>query len=219
LDLPTLHTDEASGLIHRGPSDVYVWKEQRQYRTLDCKGRAVLDLGGHIGCFAKYALETLGAKKVTSVEPDPGNIFVFDANHSNDDRVTLIAGAVASGGVKSVDLQLAKTYSSKNRTDRAIRGREVVAVPAFDFLALLRKTRASVIKCDIEGAEYLLDWKSMPDRVHAIAMEYHHFEDAQLVQQHELHGTLCGMGFRPVDPGRVELGIQFQKVTTATYVR
>lgn len=217
------HTDPQTQLIHRGPSDMHVWQEQKTYSALKAEGKIVLDIGGHIGCFAKYACETLGAKEVISIEPDPRNIEFFKLNHSKHSRIELMEGALTSDCDPlvrgTIELQQAEKYSSKNRTDRPIRGRSTVTVDAINFRTLLENKKVEVIKCDIEGAEYLLDWDYLPERVTGIAIEYHHFDPDQLEKQHALHNNFLSQGFKPIVLGKVEEGVQFWKITTTIYGR
>lgn len=212
MELEHLRYDEELKFFHRGRSEIFVHNEQKSYGKIgDMKGKTVLDVGGHIGWFTKFCLD-LGAKTVVAVEPDPLTASIYRMNHKG----MLYEGAVVSDGRESLMLQLSHTYPSNNRSDREVRGRNGVEVKCFDFQDLINTHKPDIIKVDIEGAEYGLDW-TMPDCVTAIAIEYHQFDPQMLEQQRDIHNILLDQDFVAVVMPKDK--VTFQKITTGVYRR
>lgn len=210
--------DESLNFWHRGPADVFVGDEMKTYKALlgGAPYKTVLDVGGHIGWFARYSLNELGAEKVVSVEPSPNNAEVFLKNFENNSRVRLIQAGVTSDGSDHLTVQFNPKYPANNRTDRPIRGRKSQKVPAIDFVTLLNEVSPDLLKIDIEGAEYGLEF-TIPDCVRAVAIEYHQFDEYMLEEQIAIDSLLIGYGFRAVKaPKNAQT---FQKITTGVYLR
>lgn len=210
--------DEERKFWHRGPADIFVGDEMKTYKALleGAPYATVLDVGGHIGWFTKYALEKLGAQKVVAVEPSPNSAEVYRKNFAKDSRVIFIEGAVTSDDVEIIEVQFNPNYPANNRTDRAIRGRATCKVPAVDFTELVMGVSPDLIKVDIEGAEYGLEF-FIPNSVRAIAIEYHQFDEYMLDAQIKLHEHFLECGFRAVkSPKNIRT---FQKITTGVYLR
>ena len=151
--------------------DEYVVKEQRCYDLLldFAKGKVVMDIGGNIGAFAYSAIKH-GAKSVISFELDPDNITVF--TKQNLDQVKLIKGAIASHN-GTATLYLNKGKNKGMHSLQAIGGRETIQVKAYPFKKALTKYSPDLIKIDIEGGEFDLDFKNMPEFIQGIAIEIH----------------------------------------------
>ena len=212
MKLEHLRYDEELKFFHRGDSEIFVHNEQKSYGKLgDMKGKKILDVGGHIGWFTKFCLD-LGADSVVAIEPDPVTAGIYRMNHKG----MLYEGAVVSDGRESLTLQLSHTYPSNNRSDREVRGRDGVEVKCYDFQTLINEHKPDIIKVDIEGAEYGLNW-DIPDFVTAIAIEYHQFDPQMLEQQRKLHSSLLAQGFDAVVQPKDK--ITFQKITTGVYRR
>jgi FkbM family methyltransferase len=166
-----ISVDDKTGLNYReGTLDLFVIREQSTYKKLMkyVKGKRVLDIGGNIGAFAYTALEN-GAVKVDSFEPDASNIKMYKKQGLDS---TLYEYAVTDRDGK------AKFYlnSGKNKgmhTLRETRGREFVEVKTISFEKVLKKCKPQVLKIDIEGGEYGLDFDLIPDTVKVIAVEIH----------------------------------------------
>lgn len=159
-------------LVHTGvPTDRYVVDEARAYRPLELRpDDVVLDLGACIGSYTVIAART--ARKVIAVEPAPENFELLAMNCADlTDRTQLIQAAVVGDRRGSVRLF---TASSWNHSTVAYRGRTAsVEVPAVCFADLLETERPTVLKADIEGAEWDLPITDLPDYVRAFAIELH----------------------------------------------
>lgn len=215
-----LYKDEMSGLWIRNKGDAGVVRQMKDYKSLlgcGLKNPVILDLGGYIGTFAWWADKNLDAKLVVSVEPDPSNIEVFEKNMSmfacniirHDAAVTMKTG-------DTLPLYLGKTYASCNSLE-PFRGRKQVDVKTISFTELLNGYRPDIIKCDIEGGEFGLDWTNLPDCVKFIVMEIHQQRPAWVEQMKEIDQQLLDQGFAHVVKPKHE--VTFHKVDIGAWRR
>lgn len=214
-----MYKEPLAGLFVRNKGQEGVVAQQKEYNRLkkipSAIGAVVLDIGGHIGSFAWFALNSLSAKSVTSVEPDPENAEVYKKNWSKDKRVTLIEGAL-SDTQKEATLFLGKNYSSCNSLTH-FRGREGIPVKCTTLKATIARIRPTLIKCDIEGGEYALNWDSIPKYVKTIIFEFHYQKKEWLEKQIEIDTLLKKQGFVAVkEPANK---VTFTKVCIAIYSR
>lgn len=137
--------------------DDYIVREQGSYGRLGIEpGESALDIGAQIGAFARWAWEQ-GAGKVTCVEPEPDNLELLRRNTEGFD-VRILAGAAIGRDDTQVDLFVNEKKNQGLHSTEHVRGRAAIRVPAFRFSRLLGRYRPRVLKVDIEGAEYNLDW-------------------------------------------------------------
>lgn len=167
-----LYPNKPTGLWCReGTLDEYVVKEQKTYAPLFglVKDQVVMDIGGNIGAFAYFATK-YGASQVISFEPDPENIQMFKKQaipHS-----TLVKGAIAAkSGTAALYLNSGKNKGMHSLQE--ISGRECIEVKTYAFEKALQRYEPTILKIDIEGGEYDLDFTCIPDTVEAIAIELH----------------------------------------------
>ena len=184
----------------RGTTDNQLVSGARtEYRLLNLtSGDVVLDIGGHIGGFARHA-EALGVAKVISVEPDSDNFRLLRKNTIGFGKITRINRAVVSSKVMSrkVTLYVGTHRSMGLHGLLPIRGRKLAIVKTVQFLKLLRKYRPNKIKCDCEGSEYdLLFNTDLPKFVKRLAIEIH-FQPTVVVGPLavKLHERILSQGF------------------------
>ena len=195
-----LYRDEPSGLWVRNKGDQGVIKQMKDYKSLlrcGIPSPVILDLGGYIGTFAWFALNNLSPKMVISVEPDPSNAEVFKKNFGHHDGVILHQSACTMKSEDTVSLYLGKTYASCNSLE-PFRGRQKVDVTTVSFPVMLDMYQPDIIKCDIEGGEFGLDWTNLPDCVKFIVMEIHQQRPAWIEQMKEIDQQLLDQGFEHV---------------------
>lgn len=168
-----MYKEKTTGLWCRPDTlDEYVIKEQRTYNPLLelCKDKSVMDIGANIGAFTFQALAH-GAIQVVSFEPDKDNIGMFQ-KQGFDDRVKLIKRAVSN----STGTALFYVNSGKNKgmhSLQEIQGRESYEVKTVSFKDALDRYSPQILKIDIEGGEYDLNFKDLPLTVEVIAIELH----------------------------------------------
>jgi FkbM family methyltransferase len=171
-------------------------------------GDVVLDIGGHVGGFARHA-EALGVARVISVEPDSDNFGLLRKNTIGFGKITRINRAVVSSKVTSWKVTLYRnTHKSRGlHTLLPMRGRKPVIVRAIQFLKLLRKYRPDKVKCDCEGGEYDLLFNTiLPKFVKRLAIEIH-FQPKAVVGPLavKLHKRILSQGFVAVREPRFGL--------------
>jgi len=163
--------------FHARPIDAAILMEaqKKPYRRLNIEpGDVVLDLGAHIGTFARYAIDE-GASHVIAVEPHPESVELLRMNVQGR-AVTVIDSAVDSDILyDSGTPQRARKVPGRG-TGRG--GWEPIKVSSvtLDELLVHQPTR---VKCDIEGGEYDILPHPMPT-VRRLALEIH-FDDNPLL--------------------------------------
>lgn len=209
---------EDSGLFCRDGDVGIIFEQSEEWSPINkfnYEGKVVLDIGGHMGCAAWHFLK-LGVRKVVSVEPDPSNIKLFKVNHGKDKRVKLIEAAVVNKVNGKLPLYLGRTYPASNSLHE-FRGRKKIEVETISFKKLLKKVKPNIIKCDIEGWEYELDWRDIPDSVTEILLELHQFKDGWLSKQKKLDKILLKGGFKHLKAPIHK--VLFHKTCTAAWTR
>ena len=198
--------DPVSGMWHRpGTLDYYVIKEVKAYLQMGItKLDRVLDVGGHIGGFTTLALRS-GAE-VWAYEPDPENFALLEENTAAyNGRVHLEPAALTSGNEEKINLYLNLGANTGTHTLIPTRGRDVVEVPALDFQRVLTEVEPTVLKVDVEGWEYSLDF-SLPPSVKSLCIELHRMKPGHREAADKLHQKILDQGFVPVKAPRLEGG-------------
>lgn len=163
----------------------------------------VLDVGGHIGMFSRLCLKR-GAT-VTVIEPDPDNVGMIWRNVAGfDDRCQVIEAAatddpqlLASGRATLYRRGITHTgLHTLVRTPRHDPAR-VLDVDVVSFRETLGRRAYTVLKVDIEGGEWSLDWTDLPRELRAIHVEMHMMPTQANGRVHApvVHQTLLDQGF------------------------
>jgi FkbM family methyltransferase len=204
-------------MLVRDRGDIGIILEQRTWDKIlpYVHDKSVLDLGGHIGAAANYFL-LAGAKRVISVEPDPANCKIFSANHAKKRNVKLIQAAVMPNDAVT-KLYLGTTYSATN-TVHPTRGRHAISVQSVSFESLLTTYKPDVLKVDIEGGEYNLDWNLLGKSVRAVAFEFHQHKRGWSDRQREVDETMLSIGFSHLGAAPKPL-LTYRKSQITTYHR
>lgn len=222
---PELETSLKETLFVRpNTADAYALYESHGYHRMGVVSSDVLlDLGAHIGCVASRAA-LLGAQ-VISVEAEAENFELLEQNTRSFQNVRTLRGAVYGGDAETVELHTTKrrddsghstgTHSVLFKTQGP-----TVAVQRLDFRRLLAEHQPTVVKCDIEGSEFSLDWSNLPCSVRSIGIELHTRRDLNRDKAKELIKTLEDQGFKPVHALNMESNfsaiIAFLKRDTVT---
>ncbi len=192
-----LKVDKKTGLFVRpGTSDQKMLREAaiRDYSTVDCRGHLCLDLGGNVGGFILKAAQE-GAWAVTSFEPEPQNYAILKENaeavrkrYPFPIRINTVEAAV-SDKTGTFDLTISpgtNSPCSASLTTKVSHGRHTVPVQVHAIREVLQKYRPTLVKMDIEGAEYAVLDEPMPDFVQEMAIEFHGFtkKNRALMQLH-----------------------------------
>lgn len=209
--------DMSSDVWHRpGTIDLFSVAETRNYRLLGISpGEIVLDFGGHIGAFTRWALKR-GAIRALAVEAEERNYELLLANlfqypergralhaavtDTADDGSTIqIHVPIAAKKKIHLDIATARGLNSiapEFRFDSEFRSEPVTAVSA---VRLVREEQPTFLKVDIESAEHFLDWPGIlaagGTRLRKIAIEYHWFTPERLASCEHIHHNILDAGF------------------------
>lgn len=160
-------------------------------------GDVVLDIGGHTGVFAEWALEQ-GAARVVSAEPDSVNAAGYRKRLSvHAAHSLLLEAAVVQDRGEDTILYLHRGTNTGRHSTYVSEGRNGVAVAAITFPQLLQLDAFTVVKCDCEGAELTFDWREVPSSVRAIAIEFHKLHEYIVRMDHAV-SELILRGFTTV---------------------
>jgi FkbM family methyltransferase len=168
-------------------SDVSVFWQifiSREYSCLDDVASAdlIIDCGANIGCSAAYFLTGYPHCKLIAVEPDPKNFEMLSRNLAPyGDRAKLLHAAVWSHPAR---LTFAETpYRDGSGWSRQVREcladeeeAGFAAVGIGDLLKQSGRSRISILKIDIEGAEAVVfskNYESWIDQVDTLVIELH----------------------------------------------
>jgi FkbM family methyltransferase len=152
----------------------------------------VLDLGGCIGAFGDVVIRAGAA--VVALEPEPENAILYRENVP--EALVLTAAASDREGIDSLWLGSTNSHALGKRRGR---DREVL-VQTMTLPELIRVFSPDIVKCDIEGAEYLLDWTGL-DCVREIALEFHFTPKRHWRQEaYRVVATIEKQGFEQVRP-------------------
>lgn len=154
-------------------SDKYVIGHAcNDYKTLPYFGETILDLGANIGTFSVLAALS-GATRVYAFEPEPGNFKMLKTNTAAFEGVEVYEAAVTTSSADEVSFFLTKGNASVCHSVIQFKGRPEIKVANKNFAELLKETKATVIKMDIEGTEFDLLSEPLPDHVLDVAVEIH----------------------------------------------
>lgn len=131
----------------------------------------VLDIGGHIGLFARFAYER-GVSRVWSVEPDAANAELHRKNLSDFPQHLLLQAAVVGGVANVIPLFTNPGRNKARHTILPTADYGQVQVAAINFCLLVHMVRPTVLKVDCEGAEYNFYW-AIQSHVRELAVEFH----------------------------------------------
>lgn len=148
------------GLLCRdGTFDSVVAKEiKKSYDSLPIADKIVLDIGGNIGGFARYAA-LRGAKKVISIEPEESNFKCLQENTRGLGVICLRGCLDKENGETKIYLSTGINAGNTSQTSR--RGRFSQTVPKISFTQIMEKYQPESVKIDCEGAEYNIGRASM----------------------------------------------------------
>jgi FkbM family methyltransferase len=169
-------------LVRKDTMDEFTFKEifkKQEYKKLNFTSKdIVLDFGMNIGMFSIYALNH-GVKKVYSFEPNKENFQLaqdnLKLNNLKDSRFVLTNKAVIGNNDKIRYFhENLKTNKGAHSLIR-VKGRNDIVVGCVNINDVVKKIKPTIIKMDIEGAEYeclkgLKEWKG----INQIILEFHH---------------------------------------------
>jgi len=165
--------------VREGTTDSDIIKEIKPtygwlLQGLSPQDETVLDIGGNIGCYSRYAWEQ-GARKIYCYEPEESNFNLLRENVSGTSIKIFNQALMSNPESEKVDFFIPKNEKNMGGCSLTIQGgRRKVSVKTKRFSDVLEALRPSIIKMDCEGAEYdLLLNTPLPDCVKRVCIELH----------------------------------------------
>ena len=172
--------------VRGGTDDRHVLFEvfaERIYPLPSGRGRTVIDIGAHIGCFTLLAASA--GHRVLALEPSPENFAILRRNVQRN-RFTNVELVQAAVGARRQSGQLVLP-DDRTHTGRFSlfpgRGKRTVPVPVTTLVEILCTAgigRVALLKLDCQGSEYEILYSAgarLLQRVDSIAVECEVFPD------------------------------------------
>lgn len=193
--------DSKTGLYFRPQKmDEWIIRERTSYRKLlegIDPGFSAFDVGANIGAFAYFCLE-YGADSIVCLEPEETNFKILCKNFEGNEKILPYKVAAASSHGK-IPFYVNDKKNTGNHSMVAIHGRRQVMVDCVDFQSWISVVEPDILKIDIEGGEYMLDFSNIDRCVHRVAIELHLGRKLWRNEKApELIQTIESMGFKPV---------------------
>ena len=171
---------ERSFVVRNNTLDSFVVKEVSgsEYKKLNLRSEDVcLDLGMNIGVFSVIASEK--CKFLHSFEPEPTNFEIANQNlqMNNVKNVIPYNAAVVGNDDKERFLSVNKKQNKGTHSLIEKRGRYSTPVACMNINKIIEETKPTVLKVDVEGAEYEILTAIKPENfknIREIIFEYHH---------------------------------------------
>jgi|TARA_R110000824_G_scaffold135413_1_gene298707 FkbM family methyltransferase len=165
--------------VREGTTDKDILKEIKPtygwlLEDLNPSEERVLDVGGNIGAYCKYAWNQ-GARKIWSFEPEPSNFELLTENTRDTDIQNFNEALVSNPSEQTIDFFVPKNRKNMGGCSLEIKGgRDTIQVKTRKFSDVLEEVKPTIIKMDCEGAEYdLLLNTPLPESVKRICIELH----------------------------------------------
>lgn len=141
--------------------------------------KVVMDCGANIGCFSVRIME-LGAKYVHCYEPNETCVELLKLNLQSFPNSTIVQAAlIGSDEEKELDFYYKESLleASTLRKKQSRFHYKTTRVKGISFWAELERIRPQILKIDIEGEEWNLLTKQIPDFVEVLIAEFHGSKD------------------------------------------
>ncbi len=160
----------------------------------------VVDIGAYVGTFA-IRCARFPVKRVVAYEPTPETYNVLSITKLPNLETRQMA--VVGDDSESVELHLSKGIGVTNSIVLSRRKEESVTVPAISYANAVRE--ASIVKIDVEGAEY--GYQIVQPSLRALIIDFHPVPDIDWkAAAHETMQDIRDAGFTPVIEPTFESG-------------
>lgn len=136
----------------------------------------VLDIGGNLGYFPLLENEA-GAKKIIAIEPVPVTFSFLSKTLEGKDQFEVMNVAISDGedhlSLFSTDQRNVTSFSKAILTTHGHKVSEEIRAKAITLDEAASRYPVSMIRMDIEGYEYHVLGKRLPDSIETICMEFH----------------------------------------------
>ena len=151
------------------------------------KSDIVVDIGAYVGEYSLHAASRV--REVHSYEASPETFKVLAMNRKSN--MQIFNKAVIGGNDKTVELFLTGGIGAGNSIFKG-RKKDSVTVEAVNYLETIRN--ATVVKIDVEGAEY--DYDIIQPNLRAIIIEFHPIS-GKYTGAYQIMEDLQNKGFKP----------------------
>ncbi len=142
---------------------------------VDFKDKVVMDCGAHIGAFSARAIEE-GAAFCHCYEPMQVSAECIDKNLPADKHETVMAAVCSEAGEKEFHTRPSKLISGSlihKGANHARWGYETLTIQGVSFHEELERIRPQILKMDVEGSEWELLDRPLPEFVETVLIEVH----------------------------------------------
>jgi FkbM family methyltransferase len=180
------HYHNPTFLIREGTNDEHAYNEvfvgdvYRMFGLFN-KDDLILDIGSHIGSFARLMYDKFGCRNIMAFEPLPDNFRVLQAN-IRDTTIKIFNNAVYS---EETDIMFSGDFQEGNTTITShhsiyISGPKEIKIHSLKFDDIIEDKLVRFIKMDCEGSEYPILYRSKKlNQIQEIRMEYHNFDSSE----------------------------------------
>lgn len=196
-----LKIDAKSGILYRENSfDSWIVNESRSYFPAGIlSSDVVLDIGAHIGCFSARARMEAPTCQILAVEPEQTNFEVLQENAAKFSIDSIRAAVVGTVTTPKISLFVNQKKNNALHSTVPVRGRPTQEVDTQSFSVLLEKIEPTVVKIDIEGAEYDFNYSLLSStKVRLVIMELHLTKKGFPEKAREVVAQLSASGFTAV---------------------
>lgn len=160
-----------AGLRHRKGDQLIIDEVKTVYSPVPVrKGDVLLDLGAHIGAASRLLLDK-GVARTICIEADPTNIPFLRQNLRGKPATIFHAAVGAKPGRTAFYTRADRGFVGSILPDPQ---RKRLVVPVLPFAGLLAQYHPTIVKADIEFAEYgLPELRALPSFVRVLTMEVH----------------------------------------------
>jgi len=151
----------------------------------------VVDIGAYIGTYA-IRCARFPVKRVIAYEPTPSTFSVLSL--TSLPNLELVNAAVVHDDRSAVDLFISKGIGVTNSIAKSTKKARRVEVPAVKYEEVVKD--ASIVKIDVEGAEY--DYPVVQPSLRAIIIDFHPVDCRWREKAGAMIDTIEAGGFEPV---------------------
>lgn len=201
-----LHFNEIPFYFREGNfGDLYTIRENlngKQYKQLKLSTfDIILDIGGHIGTFAVPLAKRV--QKIVTIEMDFDNYKLLEANVRFYESIIPLNRAVVSNDNEDTLIQYYKASKNTGAHSMYVKRRRGAPFTALTIKIgeLLSVYKPTIIKCDVEGAEYDIfnTELKLPEAVKQIIIEFHFGRKEFRTLANITIANLQSQGFTPSD--------------------
>ncbi len=159
-------------------ANVWILKEYQVEGFEISDNDVIIDIGGHVGLFALFALLNSPKGKIISIEPYPQNFVLLNENMNNNNfhNVVLVNKAITNTN-KNLELFVDSSDDSAHSIHGD--GKNVIQIKGITLSEIMQENKISkcnMLKMDCEGAEFEII-ESLPNdellKIDKICLEYH----------------------------------------------